>query len=101
MGDENFRKGIRSYLNSFIYGNAETKDLWYHMQHHAEGYNVASFMDTWTCQMGYPLITVSRTDEMVTFKQERYLADPNVTYDKNESPFKYVFFALFFSEYYC
>ena len=49
------------------YRNAEQDDLWRFMtqQAHADGVldvnmDVKSIMDTWTLQMGFPLITITR-----------------------------------------
>lgn len=50
-------------------------------------------MDTWTKQMGYPIISISFNSEKNAYelKQKRFLADPD---NKPETPsiFKYVIF---------
>lgn len=32
MGEENFAQGVTSYLKEFQFKNAETNDLWAHLQ---------------------------------------------------------------------
>ncbi|XP_054269208.1 aminopeptidase A-like isoform X1 [Macrosteles quadrilineatus] len=89
MGPENFRQGVVSYLKNFQYKNADTNDLWQHLQQFSNGVNVPHVMDSWTRQMGYPLLTVTRKGDTVTVTQQRYTADKNATFDPNESKFKY------------
>lgn len=61
IGDEKFRKGMHLYLKKFQYKNAATDDLWNALQE-ASDKPVNEVMSTWTKQMGYPLITVTRKD---------------------------------------
>ncbi|XP_044052711.1 leucyl-cystinyl aminopeptidase isoform X2 [Siniperca chuatsi] len=75
-GDQQFRKGIIQYLNQFSGLNTDTDDLWnsltqveVSMQHQ----NVSEMMSSWTSQKGFPLVTVSRNGEQVTFTQEHFL----------------------------
>ena len=55
---EVFRDGLRQYLDAHQYGNARTADLWEALER-ASGKPVKSLMDTWTGQMGYPVLTVA------------------------------------------
>lgn len=53
--------------------------------------NVKEVMDTWTKQMGFPVITISLDTSdpnniQIMAKQQRFLADPSAVSD-NESPF--------------
>jgi len=89
MGNENFRQGVVSYLKTFKYDNAETSDLWHHLQGYGQGVNISRVMDTWTRQMGLPLLTVTRSGDTLTVSQQRFTTDPNSTYDHNTSPYKY------------
>ena len=48
--------------------------------------NVAEVMDTWTLQMGFPVVNVSsRSGSEIILKQQRFLADP----DANQSDTKF------------
>ncbi|XP_013916896.1 PREDICTED: aminopeptidase Q [Thamnophis sirtalis] len=60
-----FFKALNSYLNAFSFSNAVQDDLWTHIQKVIDEQNdfqlptsVKTIMDSWTCQKGYPLLTV-------------------------------------------
>jgi len=89
MGPENFRQGVVSYLKTFQYKNADTNDLWDHLQKFSNGVDVHHVMDSWTRQMGFPLLTVTRKGDTISVTQQRYTADINTTFNPNESKFKY------------
>lgn len=93
IGEEKFRQGVTAYMNQFKYGNAETQDLWNHLDKVAD-INVTTFMDTFTRQMGFPVISVSVNKNRVTFSQKRFLRDPLATYSETESVFKYNHFPI-------
>ncbi|RUS84310.1 hypothetical protein EGW08_007954, partial [Elysia chlorotica] len=57
IGDEAFRKGMTLYLTRHQFSNTRTSDMWAAMGE-ASGEDVASVMDTWTSQMGFPLVKV-------------------------------------------
>ena len=57
LSEETFRDGLRRYLDAHRYGNARTADLWQALEE-ASGKPVKALMDTWTGQMGYPVLTV-------------------------------------------
>ena len=49
-------------------------------------------MDTWTRQMGLPVVNVRLVGEQkIILEQERFLLNPDDTYDPDESPFGWVF----------
>ncbi|MBI4233622.1 MAG: M1 family metallopeptidase [Chloroflexi bacterium] len=55
LGAETCRRGINLYLSAHQYRNARTEHLWRALEE-ASGKPVASIMERWTQQMGYPLI---------------------------------------------
>ncbi|XP_066915619.1 puromycin-sensitive aminopeptidase-like [Clytia hemisphaerica] len=57
IGEKDFKSGLHSYLTTFSYKNGKTKDLWHHLQMKS-GKPVSTVMNTWTSQMGYPVISV-------------------------------------------
>jgi len=60
MGPEEFRIGIKRFLERYKYGNAVTNDLWKELEGvSSKGLDITNVMDTWTRQMGYPVINVS------------------------------------------
>lgn len=40
IGPEKFRYGVSSYLKQFAYKNAETEDLWKHLEAKSNGINI-------------------------------------------------------------
>uniref|UniRef100_A0A665W217 Aminopeptidase N-like n=1 Tax=Echeneis naucrates TaxID=173247 RepID=A0A665W217_ECHNA len=67
-----FIQGIRMYLRDLSYANGDQNDLWHYMQKGADANNrqvdVAKFMDSWTKQIGYPVITINTTSGEISQK---------------------------------
>ncbi len=80
LGEETFRKGLQDYLNRFKYKNAETNDLWSCLEKISKK-PVRKIMNTWTKQIGYPLVSISLKKNKFYLKQERFLYQRNK--DKN------------------
>ena len=60
MGPEEFRIGIKRFLEKYKYGSAVTADLWKDLEVvSSKRLNITKIMDTWTRQMGYPVLNVS------------------------------------------
>ena len=78
LGPETFRQGLFRYLSANQYGNARTEDLWSALEA-ASGQPVTSIMNTWTNQMGYPVLRVeaNQTPDYleVNLHQERFVYD--------------------------
>ena len=95
LGESTFVEGLTLYLNRHKYGNAEQDDLWQAFTEVAHSkrslgndMSVKQIMDTWTLQMGYPVLKVTRNyqNNTLTIKQSRFLAgtpnpDIQVNYD--------------------
>lgn len=67
LGPEVLRKGVRNYLNTYKYRNAEKDDLLEHLTTEAHrtrslrhDLTVQTIMDGWISQTGFPLVTVTR-----------------------------------------
>ncbi|CAJ1068864.1 leucyl-cystinyl aminopeptidase [Xyrichtys novacula] len=74
--EQQFRKGIIQYLKQFSGLNADTNDLWNSLTEvevSTQHLNVSEMMSSWTSQKGFPLVTVSRQGDQVTFTQEHFL----------------------------
>ncbi|XP_054905043.1 leucyl-cystinyl aminopeptidase isoform X2 [Poeciliopsis prolifica] len=72
--EQQFKKGIIQYLKSFSGLNTETVDLWNSLtQVSTPRQNISEMMNSWTSQKGFPLVTVSRKGDTVTFSQEPFL----------------------------
>uniref|UniRef100_A0A674CLV8 Aminopeptidase n=1 Tax=Salmo trutta TaxID=8032 RepID=A0A674CLV8_SALTR len=78
-----FLNGLRKYLQAFQYSNTVHKDLWEYLQEAVDEdsshIKVAEVMDTWTKQMGYPVITINTTNGAVS--QEHFLQNQTSDYD--------------------
>ena len=82
LGIETFNQGITNYLRKHEYGNARQDDLWQSLTDIAirnkmlnQNLNVKEIMDTWTLQMGYPIVKVERDykTNKLRLTQERFL----------------------------
>ena len=64
IGGEDLQEGLSQYLEKHKFSNAVTADLWRALSSASKkGVDVEEMMNTWTLQMGYPLITVSKAEE--------------------------------------
>lgn len=74
LGPEPFRRGIAQYLNDHRFGNTETTDLWDAIEA-ASGEPARAVMDSWIYQGGYPLVSVSISDDdrSLHLSQRRFL----------------------------
>lgn len=68
---EKFQKGCQIYLKNFQFKNAKTSDFWDSLEE-ASNQPVKEVMDSWTSQMGYPVVTVSGRQNII---QKRFLLD--------------------------
>ena len=80
-------QGVSNYLTELKYKAATQDDLWSHLtqQGHKDGtlaqeMDVKTVMDTWTLQMGFPLVTVTRQygDNTARVEQTRFLVGDKV-----------------------
>ena len=86
LGRSTFRQGLITYLNAFTYSNAEHEDLWAHLAT-ASGRPVSNYMEAWTADQGYPLVTVADVpagpgtagDQHLQMGQEWFLLDERHT----------------------
>lgn len=74
-GASQFREGLHKYLDTHKYSNTITNDLWNAIAE-SSGKPVKKMMDSWTAQMGYPLVTVSVPEDKkgLSLKQSRFLS---------------------------
>merc|ERR1711962_1027779 len=89
LGDQHFREGLHTYLSRYAYKNANQDDLWRAMAE-VSGKDVKGVMDTWTLQLGYPVVSLKRINaSFLEVKQERFSLDPVGTFPP-PSPFNYL-----------
>lgn len=85
LGEENFREGLRTYLDEKKFACATTEDLWSHCTK-ASGQDVPTMMDNWIKETGYPFVTASCSSSSsssltLTLTQKRFLANGAKTAD--------------------
>jgi puromycin-sensitive aminopeptidase len=76
LGEEDFRAGLRTYIEEFAESNASKEDLWRHLAT-ASGLPVTEIMNSWINQPGFPLVTVSLEGNTLNLSQRRYYSSPN------------------------
>ncbi|CAL1297547.1 unnamed protein product [Larinioides sclopetarius] len=75
---DDFRKGLSNYLKKYAYKNAETKDLWAELdQATSLNVSVSGLMDTWTRQMGFPFVELTREGSNLTATQHWFSRNVN------------------------
>nr|DBA28881.1 TPA: hypothetical protein GDO54_009169 [Pyxicephalus adspersus] len=84
---QHFQLGCQNYLKEYHFKNAKTDDFWKSLAE-ASGKPVKEVMDTWTRQMGYPVLTVSSGN---TVTQERFLLDHKANASDPPSNFRFMF----------
>uniref|UniRef100_A0A8C3K335 Aminopeptidase n=1 Tax=Calidris pygmaea TaxID=425635 RepID=A0A8C3K335_9CHAR len=77
-----FIRALTSYLKEFSFSNANQDDLWTHIQMVIDAQDkvqlpapVKQIMDSWTCQNGFPVLTLNLTTGTIT--QEQFLNKKN------------------------
>jgi puromycin-sensitive aminopeptidase len=75
LGEKVFQKGLQLYLNEHQYSNASTIDLWNALEK-VSGKNVKKIMENWTGKPGYPLVSISESNNKLKLSQKRFLSSP-------------------------
>ena len=101
LGMETFKKGVTNYLKQNKFSNAKQDDLWASLTTAAHADNaldgnitVKEIMDTWTLQMGFPVVNVQRSYDsksQIRVQQERFLLyeDKEATLNESDKGIKY------------
>ncbi|XP_027455517.1 glutamyl aminopeptidase [Zalophus californianus] len=82
---EKFQKGCQTYLEKYKFKNAKTEDFWGALEE-ASNLPVKEVMDTWTKQMGYPVLNVK---DKRNITQKRFLLDSRANPSEPHSPLGY------------
>lgn len=83
IGDDDFRLGLKNYLNKFKYSNATTEDLWNSLGESSQK-NIREFMGCWTLQKGYPWLSVKVVgDKRLQITQSKFTADGKLAADES------------------
>uniref|UniRef100_A0A034VK36 glutamyl aminopeptidase n=1 Tax=Bactrocera dorsalis TaxID=27457 RepID=A0A034VK36_BACDO len=90
VGEEKFRNATTNYLTKFYYANAETDDFLTEIEAFEYDFDVKLIMQTWTEQMGLPVVEVKKDGNTYTLTQKRFLANPeDYSADFEVSKFNY------------
>ncbi|XP_063774977.1 glutamyl aminopeptidase [Pseudophryne corroboree] len=82
---QKFQEGCQNYLKNYHFKNAKTDDFWGSLAE-ASGKPVKEVMDTWTRQMGYPVLNVESGNNVI---QQWFLLDSTANVTELSSPFNY------------
>jgi aminopeptidase N len=83
LGEEDFRAGIRTYMQAHKYSNSTTADLWIALGE-ASKKPVSALAASWTEQPGLPLVSISAAKSGLTTSQERF-----TVHQKNPKPLQW------------
>ncbi|XP_030856224.1 aminopeptidase N isoform X2 [Strongylocentrotus purpuratus] len=96
LGEEVFVEGMSYFLNSHKEGNADSDDLWFALKEADDGKgnnDVKAIMDTWTLQMGYPVVDLHRYgDNQLNASQEHFLVNPEAGVDDKYGDLGYLWY---------
>ena len=78
------------YIQRFQFSNARMSQLWETFeQANNNTHRIGNIMDTWTRQMGFPVVTVRHvTGRTYRLDQKRFLINPDDTYDPESSQYQ-------------
>lgn len=81
LGDADFRLGLNRYFKKHQYNNTVGRDLWEALTE-ASGRDVASFMESWLEQPGYPVVTAEVIDDTLLLSQKQFFVGEGVEKDR-------------------
>lgn len=81
IGDELLQKGLKRYFETYAYQNTEANDLWRCLSD-VSGQDIGLIMNTWIAQSGYPVVHVSKQDDLITLEQEQFFIGAHNGSDK-------------------
>jgi aminopeptidase N len=84
IGEEDFRKGLKSYFEEFKYKNTSADDLWHHLRQ-ASGIKIDEIMHNWLTKPGFPLIEADYDSQAAKLKlsQHRLVVGKSNSDDKS------------------
>ncbi|GAB1599810.1 glutamyl aminopeptidase-like [Argonauta hians] len=92
LGWEDFRRSLQNFILKYKFANAHVDELWQVFTETVNGrYQIKAIMDTWTLQMGYPVVNIKADgSEHYLIEQKRFLLQPGDKFNVSESPYKYM-----------
>ncbi|KAI1313895.1 hypothetical protein EDD11_002395 [Mortierella claussenii] len=78
LGQDQLLKGVRKFMLKYMWGNANTEDLWMTLAEECQ-VDVPGFMRNWTRQTGYPVLTITELDQStILIRQSLFLSTGDV-----------------------
>ena len=94
LGEDDFRSGVRIYLDRHKWANATAADFWRALDE-ASGKDVSGLATAWITEPGHPLVSCSVREIggglTVDLAQHRFFADPGVAMTQQRWPVPMVF----------
>lgn len=84
LGEDVFLAGIARYLKKHAYGNTKTEDLWAALSQES-GKDVEKIADLWTKRIGYPVVSVTDSNDELKVTQNRFLTTGDVKPEEDET----------------
>lgn len=88
LGAQNFRDGLRYYLQKHAYKNTVTDDLWEALEEISKK-PVKEFMHAWTTQPGFPIVHAEVSEDQLKLRQDRFIFKASGDADKKELGLKW------------
>jgi len=83
LGEEDFRAGMRNYMQAHQFSNSTTADLWNSLANSSKK-PVSALAANWTKQPGLPLVSVNSAPSGITVTEERF-----TVHQKNPKPLEW------------
>jgi tricorn protease interacting factor F2/3 len=71
-GEDEFMRGVRSYLEKYKFSNAASNDLWNEIERTSKT-GVKAIMNEWIRKPGYPVVNVKLDGKRLMIRQQRFL----------------------------
>lgn len=70
IGEQAFKTGLKNYFKTYAYKNTIADDLWASLSE-ASGKDIASFMQRWISQPGFPVLHADKENGQISLSQNR------------------------------
>lgn len=81
IGHDAFQTGLKAYFDKHKYANTVGEDLWEALSA-ASGKPISDFMNTWISQSGYPVLSVTKDNDIISLSQKQFFVGPHEASDK-------------------
>lgn len=81
IGHGAFQAGLKAYFAEHAYQNTDANDLWSALTK-TSGKDIATLMNAWITQPGYPVVTVGENNQGTGISQKQFFIGPHKSEDK-------------------